>query len=158
MQVRYQAALRPDEARDSNRGAPPGGSPSAQYFQNSGDFCAQRADVRSGNRWRRRDRGRRLGIMFKTLARTADGEALLVQQFADAADQQHLVVLIVAPVAAPLDRAQLGEFLFPVTQHVRLDGAQLRHFTDGEIAFGRDRREFSPGWWAIQFGRLRPGT
>ncbi len=37
--------------------------------------------------------------------------------------KQHFVMLIVAAVAAPLDRLQLGEFLLPVAQHVRLHAA-----------------------------------
>jgi len=92
--------------------------------------------------------------MLQALPCTADGEALFVQQFADAADQQDFVVLVITSVAAPLDRAQLGEFLLPITQNVCLDGTQFGYFTDGEITFGRDRRKFTPRW-AFQFGRLR---
>ena len=40
MQVRYQAALRPDEAQDSSRVAGSGGSPSTQYFEYCLDFLA----------------------------------------------------------------------------------------------------------------------
>src|SRR3989304_1186860 len=58
--------------------------------------------------------------LVELVARAADGEALFVQQVADAADEQHFVVLVVAPVAAALDRLQLGEFLFPVAQRGRL--------------------------------------
>ena len=93
--------------------------------------------------------------MFEALPRTADREAFFVQQFTDAADQQDFVVLVIASIAAPFNRAQLSEFLFPVAQHVCLDGTQLRHFTDGEIPFGRNRRQFTPGW-AFQLGRLQP--
>src|SRR3989442_6388217 len=75
------------------------------------------------------------------VARAANGEALLVQQFADATDQQHFVVLIITAVAAPLHRFQLREFLFPVTQHVRLDAAQFAHFANGEIALRGNRRQ-----------------
>src|SRR3989338_288429 len=76
------------------------------------------------------------------MARTADGEALPIEQFANAPDQQHLMVLVIAAIAAALDRFELGEFLFPIAQHVRLDPAQFAYFTDGEIAFGGNRREF----------------
>jgi hypothetical protein len=48
----------------------------------------------------------------------------------------------VARPAAPLDRAQLRELLFLVTEGVGLDRAQLRHFTDGEIALRRYYRHF----------------
>src|SRR5512139_2510953 len=157
MQVRYQAALRPDEAQDSNRRSARGGSPSAQYFQDRRNFRAQTGNIErcfGGMRSRFRSS---LGVMLESLPCAADREAFLVQQFADPADQQDFMVLVVAAVAAPLDRAQLGEFLLPVAQHVRLDGAQLGYFTDGEIALGRNRREFTP-CWAFQPGRLRPGT
>jgi hypothetical protein len=76
--------------------------------------------------------------LAQPVARAADGEALVVQQVADAPDQQHLVVLVVAPVAAPLHRLELGELLLPVAQHIRLDAAQLAHLTDGEVALGRN--------------------
>ena len=145
MQVRYQAALRPDEARDSNRGVPPRGSPSAQYFKDRSDFCTKPSNIqrRCGECWHRL-RGC-FRIVFQSLARAADGEAFFVQQFADASDQQDFMMLVVTPVATPLDRAQLGEFLFPVTQYMRLDGAQIGHFTDGEVTLRRNRRKFTPG-------------
>ena len=38
--------------------------------------------------------------------------------------KQHLVVLVVAAVAAALDRLQLRELLLPIAQHVRLDRTQ----------------------------------
>ena len=44
-------------------------------------------------------------------------------------------------LSAALHRLQLREFLFPVTQHVRLDPAQVAHFTDREVALGGDRRQ-----------------
>ena len=65
----------------------------------------------------------------------------LIEQLANAPDQQHLVVLVVAPVAPTLHRLELGELLLPIAQHVRLDAAQLAHLTDGEVAFGRDGGE-----------------
>src|SRR5712691_287259 len=82
----------------------------------------------------------REGIV-EPVARAADGEALFVGQLADAADQEHLVVLVIAPVAAPLHRLQLRELLLPVAQHVRLHPAEVADFTDREVALGRDRRK-----------------
>src|SRR5690606_39558899 len=45
--------------------------------------------------------------LAEAVARATDREALLVQQFSDAANPKHFVVLIVATVAAPLHRPQL---------------------------------------------------
>src|SRR4051794_34240338 len=99
-------------------------------------------------RRRRRLRGRRRGSsrsrrggVREAVARAADREPLLVQQLANAANQQHLVVLVIAPVAAPLHWLELGELLLPVAQHVRLDAAELAHLTDREVALGRNRWE-----------------
>src|SRR5690606_31202828 len=80
---------------------------------------------------------------FQAQARAADGVALLVQQAADLAHHQHVVALVVAAVAAALDRAQAREFGFPVAQHGRLDVAQLADLADGEVALGRDRRQLA---------------
>jgi hypothetical protein len=55
---------------------------------------------------------------------------------ANPADQQHLVVLVVAAVAAPFHRLELGEFLLPIAQHIRLHAAQIADLTDGEVALG----------------------
>src|SRR5258708_37311621 len=86
--------------------------------------------------------------VVQPVARAADGEAFLVQQFADAADQQHFVMLVIAPVAAALDRLQLRELLLPVAQDVRLHPAEIAYFTDREVALGRDRRKINfPAVW-----------
>src|SRR5688500_6585116 len=82
-------------------------------------------------------------IAFQAQARAADGVALLVQQAADLAHHQHVVALVVAAVAAALDRYEAGKFGLPVAQYVRLHVAQLADFADGEIALGRDRRQFA---------------
>ena len=71
------------------------------------------------------------------------------KQLADAADEQHLVVLIVTAVATPLHWAQLGEFLFPVAQHVGLDATQLADFTDGEVTLGRNGRQDGTGFGGL---------
>src|SRR5262249_46360203 len=86
--------------------------------------------------------GGRLGNQFiEPVAGTADGEALVVKELADTADEKGFVMLVITPVAAALDGVQLREFLLPITEHVRLDAAQLAHFADGEVALRRDRRQ-----------------
>src|SRR5262249_29887899 len=80
---------------------------------------------------------------FEPLARTRDREALVVEQRADLPDHQHVMALVIATVAASLDRLQVGEFLLPIAQHVRLDATQLADFPNGEIAFGRYDRQFA---------------
>ena len=91
-------------------------------------------------------------LAVQAQARPADGVALLVQQATDLANHQHVVALVIAAVAAALDRLERRKFGFPVAQHVRLDVAQLADLTDGEVALGRDRRQFlvAPG---IKHGR-----
>src|SRR5512134_1580887 len=110
----------------------------AQHFDDALDFLAQHRKIaarpaRAPSRLRYQ--------LVEPVARAADGEALVVEEIADAADEQHFVVLVVAAVAAPLDRLQLGEFLLPVTQHVRLHAAQLAYLADGEVALRRNRRQ-----------------
>ena len=79
--------------------------------------------------------------VVEPVPRTADREAFVVEQFADAPNEQDFVMLVVAAVAPPLDRLELREFLLPIAQHVRLDPAQLADFADREVAFRRDRRQ-----------------
>ncbi len=50
-------------------------------------------------------------------------------------------MLVVAAVATTLGRLELGEFLFPVTQDMRFDVAQLADLANGEVALTRDFRE-----------------
>ena len=83
----------------------------------------------------------RVMAIDEPVARPADRESLLVKKFANPPDQQHLMVLVIAPIAAPLHRLELGEFLLPVAQHIRLDAAQLAYLADREVAFGGDRRK-----------------
>src|SRR5438874_10630853 len=79
------------------------------------------ADVRGRNRLRhghgllaavaaarQRAAGARL---LEPVARAVDGEAVLVEELADPADEQHLVVLVIAPVAAALEGLELRELL-----------------------------------------------
>ena len=74
------------------------------------------------------------------LARAGDRETLVIQQRTDLTDHQHVMTLIVAPVAAPLDRLEVGKLLLPVAQHMRFHAAQLADLPNGEIALGRDDR------------------
>ena len=78
---------------------------------------------------------------------SADGKALLVQQAAYLPDDQHVLALIIAAVAAPLDGFELREFLLPVAQNVRLDAAQVADLADGEVALSRDRRQLAVIAW-----------
>ena len=75
------------------------------------------------------------------LARAGDREALFVKQVANLADQDYVLPLIVAPVAAPLDGFELWKFLLPVPQHMRFDFAEVADLADSQIALARYRRE-----------------
>ena len=153
MQVRYQAAPRSDEP-----GILPELSGSAtdsvQYFQNFGEFLAQRKCARHIG-WRDYRRTRFLRL-FELLSRAAQRETLLVEQLANAPYQLDFVMLIIAPVAASLDRAQLGKFLLPITQHVRFNRTQFGYFAYREVTLVRNRRQFTPGL-EFQGWRLLPG-
>ena len=81
------------------------------------------------------------GLNIQTAARTTDGESFLIQQLPNAPNEQHFVVLIITSIAAALDWLELGKFLLPVTQDMRLDAAQLAYLTNGEVTLGRDRRQ-----------------
>src|SRR5690606_25417433 len=67
--------------------------------------------------------------------------ALLIQQLTDTANQQHLMVLVVAAGATALHGLELHELLLPIAQDIGFDQAQLTHLTDGEVAFGRNGRQ-----------------
>src|SRR5690554_7803269 len=47
-------------------------------------------------------------LTFQTLAGAADGKSLFVKQRADLADHQHILTLMVAPIAGPFARGQRG--------------------------------------------------
>ena len=70
----------------------------------------------------------------------ANGESLFIQQAAYLPDDQHVLALIIAAVAAALDRFQLRKFLLPIAQHVRFDAAQIADLTDGEVPLAGNRR------------------
>src|SRR5688572_12327074 len=138
MQVRYQAALRPEGA-DYNRGVltPCCSGPSVQRraalvcsrltcerIDNFAQLALELGDVDFGAAVAALARVlgalRRLGPrrfaalrihIVEPVARAADREAFFVQQLANSADEKHLVVLVVPAVAAPLDGLELGEFL-----------------------------------------------
>src|SRR5260221_11100554 len=122
MQVRYQAAPRPDRnlvADDSLAAENP------QHFFElephlSHDLLAL-ADIRASL------------VAAQLVARAADREALFVQEAPDLADADHIRALGVAAIAPPLDRLELRELLLPVAQHMGLDAAQFADFTDREI-------------------------
>src|SRR5271170_5480141 len=136
MQVRYQAAPRPVETTSSYRGraGPERSARAANHTlppQNLhellelGPHLADDLLALGG-----------VGASFlasELVASAADREALVVQEAADLADHNHVLALVIAPVAASLDGLQLGEFLFPIPQHMRLHAAQVAHLADGEI-------------------------
>ena len=82
----------------------------------------------------------RFGLVARQLlAGAADRESFLVQQAPDLPDDEHVLALVIAPIAPALDRLQLGKFLLPVPEHMRLDGAELADLADREIPLPRDR-------------------
>src|SRR5689334_1880265 len=86
-----------------------------------------------------------------------DRESLLVQQVADPPDEQHLVVLVVPPVTAPLHRFQLREFLLPIAEHVRLDRTEVTYLADGEVPLGGDGWELGLNSTVVRHGsQVRP--
>src|ERR1700730_1610792 len=93
-------------------------------------------------------------LASELLTRTADREALLVEQAADLPDDNHVLALVVTPVATTFHGLELWKLLLPVAQYVRLDAAQLTHFTDGEVALARNRRQLGVILWLQH--RLRP--
>jgi len=95
-------------------------------------------------------------VAGKAVARAADREPLFVEQAPNLPNDEHILALIVTPIAAPLDRLQLRKFLLPVAQHVRLHAAQIAHFADGEVALPRDRRQFGVIAWFQHTPRRGP--
>jgi len=85
----------------------------------------------------------RLGIIARqALPSTPDRETLVIQQTSDLANDQDILTLIVASIAATFDGLQLWELLFPIPEYVWLDCAQVAHFTYREVTLTRNWREF----------------
>src|ERR1700733_4530753 len=97
-------------------------------------------------------------IACETIASSADGKALLVQQAANLANDQHVLALIVASIAAALDRLELREFLLPIAKHVGFDAAQIADLADREIALPRNRRQFAIVAWFQHMPRRAPSV
>src|SRR5688572_7713278 len=135
MQVRYQAAPRPDRGGKFND-KPPSRIPSALAAQQLEDVLELDADL--ANDLLALCRIGPCLIAHEALTSAADREALFVQQATNLPDDQHILALIVAAVTAALDGLQLREFLLPVPQHVRFDRAKLADLTDREVAFARN--------------------
>ena len=146
---RAPAEFRPDRAhlRRSSRSASP---PSRLIGPCSPSRTTSQSDV--GRRGRRRG-----DVGLEPMARAVDRESLLVEEVADAADQQHLVVLVIAAVAAALDRLQLRELLLPIAEHVRLDRTEVTYLADREIPLGGDGWKLGLSSTVIRHGsQLRP--
>src|SRR5882757_1064023 len=78
---------------------------------------------------------------------SANGKTLFIEQAADLPNNEHVLALVITAVAAPFDRFELREFLFPIAQNVRFDAAQLAHFADGEVPLSGNRRQFAIVAW-----------
>ena len=145
MQVRYQAALRPeiqlyqmgDFANDAQRQHSTASV--AQYVEEVLDFLAHSGEIRFADGRRAHRFGWLDDNLVKAVARATDRESLIIQEVANAPDKQDFVMLVITPIAAPLHRFELRELLFPISQHVRLNAAQVAYLTDGEVTLGRYR-------------------
>ena len=164
MQVRYQAAPRPDrmriiaEIRLERFAAPPGRMTSrpalaAQDFDELLEFEAHLMDELLALI------EIHLGVIAReAVARAADGEALLVEEAPDLANDEHVLALVVAAIAAALDGLELRKLLLPVTQHMRLDPAEVAHLTNGEVALARDRGQLAVIAWFQHTPRRAPSV
>jgi len=95
-------------------------------------------------------------VAGEAVPRSANGKPLFIQQAAYLPNDQHILPLIIPTVAAALDGLELGEFLLPIAQHMRLDAAQVADFTDGEVPLPRDRRQFAIIAWFQHTLRREP--
>src|SRR5581483_4066781 len=109
MQVRYQAALRPEGGNYNRAAASTRRRLRAKQIDHRFDLAADVADVRRACAGRSRGLRRIRDDLIEAVARPADREALIVEQFANAAYEKNFVVLVIAAVAAPLHRLQLRE-------------------------------------------------
>src|SRR5260221_12783457 len=113
MQVRYQAAPRPDRKLNDKSAAE-----NPQYFFEleahlPHDLLAL-ADVRASL------------FTAELVARTADGEALLIEQAADLADDDHILALVVTAVFSPRYGVWRRKIPLPLTPPRRVDAAPPR--------------------------------
>src|SRR3974390_2943943 len=97
-------------------------------------------------------------IAGEPIASATDGETLFIQEAANLPDDQYVLALIVAAIAAALHGLELRELLLPIAQHMGLDAAQITHFADREIAFSRDRRQIAIITWFQHTPRRAPSV
>ena len=84
-----------------------------------------------------------VGLRFlahEPLPGATDGEAFVIQKAAYLTNDQNVLALIVAPVAAALDGLELRELLLPVPEYVRLDRTKVAHLTNREVTLPRNWR------------------
>ena len=163
MQVRYQAAPRPDRMRMIaeiwiERFAAPLAAPDrdALTAQDLDQFLELEAHLMDELLALIEIH---LGIITReAIARTADGEALLVEKAADLANDEHVLALVIAAIATALDGLELRELLLPVAQHMWLDPAKVAHFTNGEVPLARDRGQLAVIAWFQHTPRRAPSV
>ena len=169
MQVRYQAAPRPDRMRmiaEIRRRSSCCGAAlaAAQEDRPAGRLAAQ--DLNEFLELEAHLMNELLALIEihlrivarKAIARAADGEALLVEKTANLANDEHVLPLVIAAISAALDGLELRKLLLPVTQHVRLDAAEVAHLTDGEVALARDRGQLAVIAWFQHTPRRAPSV
>ena len=87
---------------------------------------------------------------------SANRKSLFIQQAANLANDQHVLPLVIAAIAAPLHGLELREFLLPVAQYVGFDTAQVAHLADREVPLARNRRQFAIVAWFQHMPRRAP--
>ncbi len=87
---------------------------------------------------------------------SANGKTLFIQEAANLTNDEHILPLVITPIAATLDRLQLREFLLPIAQHVGFHAAEVADFADGEVALPRDRRQLAIVAWFQHTPRREP--
>ena len=97
-------------------------------------------------------------VAREAIASAADREPLFVQQAANLPNDEHVLALVITPIAAALDRLELREFLLPIAKHMGFDAAQIAYFADREIALPRNRRQFAIIAWFQHMPRRAPSV
>ncbi len=87
---------------------------------------------------------------------SANRKSLFIQQAANLPNDQHVLPLVVAAIAAALHGLELREFLLPVAQHVRFDAAQIAHLAYREVQLPGNRRQFAIVAWFQHMPRRAP--